>query len=281
MTSGRAVVGILHPGSMGAAVAAQVRGNGATVLWCSTGRSAATRHRAAEAGLIEVSSLGELVERCGVLFSVCPPAAAEAVAHEVAAHGFEGGVYVEANAVTPERVGRIAAALPGATVVDGSVIGSPPRGGKQPRLFLSGPGDAVGQVAALFDGTDVRTRLLGPEVGQASALKLAYTSYQKASRVLAALSYSLAADHGVEKELLEVAAGRSGSYLVETGYIAKTAARAWRWAPELVEAAELLEECGLPGEPMRGAADALLRWENERETELGLEEALARLHRPS
>src|SRR2546422_76472 len=85
------------------------------------------------AGLTEVSSLGELVSRGGILLSICPPAAAESVAGEVAAHGFEGGVYVEANAVTPERVGRIAAALPKATVVDGSVIGSPPRGGKQPR----------------------------------------------------------------------------------------------------------------------------------------------------
>jgi hypothetical protein len=131
----------------------------------------------------------------------------------------------------------------------------------------------------LFVGTDVRIRVLGSELGQASALKLAYTSYQKASRVLAALSYALAADHGVEDELLEVASGRQGSYLVETSYIAKTAARAWRWAPELVEAAELLEASGLPGEPMRGAAEALARWEVERDADLSLGEALARLHR--
>ncbi|PYC86599.1 phosphogluconate dehydrogenase [Streptomyces tateyamensis] len=278
MTGGQAVVGVLHPGSMGAAVAAQVRATGATVLWCSAGRGASTRQRAAEVGLTEVSGLGELVGRSQILLSICPPAAAEAVANEVAAHGFKDGVYVEANAITPGRVGRIAAVLPDATVVDGSVIGSPPRDGKRPRLFLSGPGDAADQVVKLFAATDVQARVLGTELGQASALKLAYTSYQKASRVLAALSYALAADHGVEDELLEVAAGRSGSYLLETGYIAKTAARAWRWGPELIEAAELLEECGLPGDPMRGAADALVRWEGERDAELGLAEALARLH---
>ncbi|GAA2126223.1 NAD(P)-dependent oxidoreductase [Kitasatospora saccharophila] len=268
---------MLHPGSMGAAVAAQIRQAGTTVLWCSAGRSEATRSRAVEAGLTELPSLGELVPRCEILLSVCPPAAAEQLAAEVAEHGY-GGVYVEANAVTPERVKRIASALPDATVVDGSVVGSPPRGGKQPRLFLSGPERAVDQVVRLFAGTDVRARVLGAELGQASALKLSYTSYQKASRVLAALSYALAADHGVEDELLEIAAGRSGSYLVETGYIPKTAARAWRWAPELVEAAELLEECGLPGEPMRGAAEALLRWEGARDAELSLVDALARLH---
>jgi hypothetical protein len=165
-------------------------------------------------------------------------------------------------------------------VVDGSVIGSPPRDGEQPRLFLSGPGKAVEQVMELFVGTDVRTRRLGVELGQASALKLAYTSYQKASRVLAALSYALASDHDVEDELLEIAEDRPGSYLAETGYFAKTAARAWRWGPELLEAAKLMESCGLPGEPMRGAAEALVRWAGERDADLRLEEALTRLHRP-
>ena len=37
MTGDQAMVGILHPGSMGAAVAAQVQDAGTTVLWCSTG----------------------------------------------------------------------------------------------------------------------------------------------------------------------------------------------------------------------------------------------------
>lgn len=278
MTVNQAVVGLLYPGSMGAAVAAQLCAHGTTVLWCSEGRSAATRRRAAWAGLTEVSGLTSLVERSQILLSICPPAVAEAVASEVAAYDFKG-LYVDANAITPERVDRVAVALPDAVVVDGSVIGSPPRDGKQPRLFLSGPGEGVEQMVGLFVGTDVRVRRLGIELGQASALKLAYTSYQKASRVLAVLSYAMASDHGVEGELLEVAEDRPGSYLAETGYFAKTAARAWRWEPELVEAAELLESCGLPGEPIRGAAEALLRWDGERDAELCIGEALARLHR--
>ena len=40
------IVGVLHPGSMGAAIAAQARRVGATVLWCPAGRSAATKQRA-------------------------------------------------------------------------------------------------------------------------------------------------------------------------------------------------------------------------------------------
>lgn len=108
--------------------------------------------------------------------------------------------------------------------------------------------------------TDVTTRLLGERVGQASALKLSYSAYQKASRVLAAVSYGLALGHGVDQELLTIADKRPGSYLAETAYIPKTAARAWRWAPELIEAADMLQEAGLPDDMLRAAAAILNRW---------------------
>ena len=40
-------IAVLHPGEMGAGVAAQLVSAGHRVLWCSAGRSAATRKRAA------------------------------------------------------------------------------------------------------------------------------------------------------------------------------------------------------------------------------------------
>lgn len=75
-------------------------------------------------------------------------------------------------------------------------------------------------------GTAVRTKELGPEIGQASALKLAYAAYQKTSRVLAALATRLAREHGVDQELINIASRRTASYLSEPEYIAKTAVRA-------------------------------------------------------
>ncbi|MER8188215.1 DUF1932 domain-containing protein [Kitasatospora sp. NPDC094015] len=261
MTSDQVALGVLHPGSMGAAVAACAVSAGSRVLWCLAGRSAATANRAEQAGLEPVAELPELLERADVVLSLCPPAAAENVAREVAGHGF-AGVYVEGNAIGPNRVRRIAA-LVGRTaraVVDGAVIGSPPVGGKHAKLFLSGPPAATALVTDLFADTAVSTPVLGEEVGQASALKVSYTAYQKASRVLAALSYGLAQHHGVEQALLDVAGKRQGSYLVETDYIAKTAARAWRWAPEMEEAADTLRAADLPDEVLRAVADTLQRW---------------------
>ncbi|MFF2749518.1 DUF1932 domain-containing protein [Kitasatospora sp. NPDC058048] len=278
----RPTVGILHPGSMGAAVAACARPGAERVLWCPAGRGAATLARAEQAGLEPVGVLGDLLAQADVVLSICPPAVAEDVARSVAAHRF-AGVYVEANAIAPDRMRRIAE-LAGTTaraVVDGAVIGSPPVGGKGTRLYVSGPEDAVSLVTELFTGSAVATPVLGKEIGQASALKLAYSSYQKASRVLAAVAFGAARAHGVDDALLDVAGKRQGSYLVETGYIAKTAARAWRWGPELDEAADMLSGAGLPDEVLRAASQTLSRWEECKDlAELTPDEALDHLTRP-
>ncbi|MFF3775747.1 DUF1932 domain-containing protein [Streptomyces sp. NPDC002232] len=274
-------VGILHPGSMGAAIAACAATNAAAVLWCETGRSTASQERAAQFGLTPVATLSDLLDRSDIVISLCPPAVAEDLARDVAAHRFTG-VYVEANAVNPERTQRIAALLtPDATVVDGGVVGSPPIGGKTPTLYLSGPALATERIEALFMGTAVQTAVLGTEVGKASALKLAYASFQKTSRVLVALAVGMAHEHGVDQELIEIASRRTDSYLSEPQYVAKTAARAWRWGPELEEAADALEAVGLPPEMLRAAATTLARWNDVKDDgELTLTDALNRLAQP-
>ncbi|MFD5473375.1 DUF1932 domain-containing protein [Streptomyces sp. NPDC127105] len=274
-------VGILHPGSMGAAVAACAATNAAEVLWCETGRSTASVERAAQFGLTPVATLAELLDCSDIVISLCPPAAAEDLGRDVAGHRFVG-VYVEANAISPTRAQRIAALLePDATVVDGGVVGSPPVGGKTPTLYLSGPADATERIEALFAGTAVRTAVLGTEIGKASALKLSYASFQKTSRVLVALAVGMAREHGVDQELIEVASRRSDSYLSEPQYVAKAAARAWRWGPELEEAADTLAAAGLPPEMLRAAASTLARWNDVKDDdELTLTDALDRLAQP-
>ncbi|GHF11869.1 hypothetical protein GCM10014715_79490 [Streptomyces spiralis] len=274
-------VGILHPGSMGAAVAACAAANAAAVLWSKAGRSTASLARAQQFGLTPVARLQELLDRSDIVISLCPPAAAEDLARDVAEHSFTG-LYVEANAINPERTKRIADLLgPDTAVVDGGVVGSPPVRGKTPVLYVSGPVEATERIEALFAGTAVRTMTLGTEVGKASALKLAYAAYQKANRVLMALATGLAREHGVDQELIGIASRRTTSYLSEPEYIAKTAARAWRSGPELEEAADMLASAGLPPEMPRAAATTLARWDDVKDaSELTLTDALDRLAQP-
>src|SRR5213075_43945 len=77
------VVGLLHPGEMGAAIGAVLRQRGTDVLWASAGRSEATAARAEAAGLTDAGSIGELGQRADVILSICPPHAARDVASAV------------------------------------------------------------------------------------------------------------------------------------------------------------------------------------------------------
>src|SRR6185437_8161873 len=97
-------------------------------------RSAATRERAAEAGL-DGCGWAEMAARSEVIVSVCPPHAALDVARQVA--GFRG-LYLDANAVSPATAGEVAAivAAGGADFADGGIIG-PPRWRRGPPGCIS------------------------------------------------------------------------------------------------------------------------------------------------
>ena len=138
MDAPQVTVGVLHPGAMGAAVAAAVRR--ARVLWCPAGRSAATAERARAAGLEPAADLAGLLDACDIVLSICPPAAAEDLASQVADLRYRG-TYVEANAISRERMLRIGDRITGAggRIVDGSIIGPPPVDGAAARLYLAGP----------------------------------------------------------------------------------------------------------------------------------------------
>ncbi len=156
-------IGLLHPGEMGAAVGECLVDAGHRVLWWPEGRSAATAARARSAGLTAADGgLAEVVRRSGVVMSVCPPHAALGIAREVA--GF-GGVYVDANAISPTTAREVAAIVEGggASYVDGGIIGTPPAAPGFIRLYLSGA--RAGEVARLFAGTDVDARVVGDGSG--------------------------------------------------------------------------------------------------------------------
>jgi len=99
-------IGLLNPGAMGVSVGASAKAGGHRVLWASEGRGAATRARAVEHGLEDFGTVGELCAASDIILSVCPPAAAEDVAHAVAATSFNG-VFVDCNAISPARMQRV------------------------------------------------------------------------------------------------------------------------------------------------------------------------------
>ena len=236
-------VGLLHPGEMGAAVGAALRARGTRVLWASKGRSVETRARAKAAGLEDVGSVEELA-RCDAVFSICPPHAAL----DVARSAEFGGLYVDANAVSPATAAQVGQAV--GEFVDGGIVGPPPLEPGTTRLYLSGA--EAERVAELFRGSALESRV----VANASAVKMAYAAWTKGTAAMLLAIRELARGEGVEEALLEE--WDLSQPKLRDGYeraLRSADAKGWRWVGEMEQIAASFEADGLPGGFHRAAAE--------------------------
>jgi 3-hydroxyisobutyrate dehydrogenase-like beta-hydroxyacid dehydrogenase len=270
-------VGVLHPGEMGASVAAAARRGGAEVVWASQGRSTATHARAVADDLQDVGTLQNLVKTSDVIVSVCPPGVAADVARAVANCKFSR-VYVDANAVSPETARKIAAIIEqgGATFVDGGIIGPPARSAGSTRMYLSGP--TARQVAPLFQDGPLEVIVLEGGAGAASALKVAFAAYTKGTAALLLAIRAFARTEGVETALVKewelTLPGLPGQ---SEGAVRGSARKAWRFVGEMQEIADAFKAAGLPDGFHRAAAELYRRLERYKDADQppSLEEATA------
>lgn len=251
------VVGLLHPGEMGAAVGQCLTAAGHTVLWASDGRSAQTAARATAAGLTDAGTPRRMAAAAAVIISVCPPHAALDVAWAV--HGFTG-LYLDANAISPgtsREVGQLITES-GGRYVDGGIIGPPPVIAGTTRLYLSGPDAAP--MRGLFAGTPLEPRIVTGTATAASAVKMAYASWTKGTAALMLAARALARADGVEDALLAEwslsqprLAGQSDRSALSG------AAKGWRWVGEMEEIAHSMAAAGLPDGFHQAAAEIFRR----------------------
>ncbi len=255
--SSNPVVGLLHPGEMGAAVGQCLTGTGHQVLWASEGRSQQTAARATAAGLTDVGTARQLAAEASVILSVCPPHAALDVAWAV--HGF-AGLYLDANAISPGTAREVAQLITGngGSYVDGGIIGQPPVPGTIARLYLSGAHASV--VADLFAGTPLESRIVdGPEFG-ASTVKMAYAAWTKGSAALLLAARALAQAEGVEEALLSEWATSVPDLAGQSERSAASGvSKGWRWVGEMEEIAHCMASAGLPDGFHQAAAEIFRR----------------------
>jgi 3-hydroxyisobutyrate dehydrogenase-like beta-hydroxyacid dehydrogenase len=238
------VIGVLHPGEMGAAVGGCLSQRGLTVLWASAGRSPTTAARAEAEGMLDVGTASEMSGRASVILSVCPPHAALEVARSVA--GFRG-IYVDANAVSPATAREVAQVVEkgGAGYVDGGIIGAPPRSPGDSRLYLSG--SRASEISDLFADTPLDAQVIGEEIGQASAVKMAYAAWTKGTAALLLAIRALARAENVEQALI-AEWQQSQPALTARPHVAARSAmeKGWRWVAEMEEIAATMSAAGLP-----------------------------------
>jgi 3-hydroxyisobutyrate dehydrogenase-like beta-hydroxyacid dehydrogenase len=243
---------------MGISLAASAQNSGCEVFWASEGRSEQTRARAEAFDLVDAGSLEELVGNCSTLVSVCPPHAAEKVAEQVLSSGFTG-LYVDANAISPQRATQIHETLTDGNVdfVDGGIIGGPAWEAGRTWLYLSG--EKAQAVADCFSAGPLETAIIGNAAGKASALKMCYAAWTKGSTALLCAILATAEQLDVWEELQQQWERNWPGFAEQTTKRARrVTAKAWRFAGEMDEISATFERAGVPG-GFHAAAGALYR----------------------
>jgi 3-hydroxyisobutyrate dehydrogenase-like beta-hydroxyacid dehydrogenase len=193
----RLTIGVVSPGAMGSALGRTWQFAGARVVGTLSGRSERTRSLAH--GLDLLPDLAAVVATSDVVVSVVPPGRARGVMSDVLAAARDAGVtplVADLNAVSPATVSELEALARshGVDLVDGAVSGGPPEAGGDTMLYLSG---GRAQVLADLASDGLRTRVVGAEVGSASAVKMCTASVYKGTTALWAQALQTAHAHGV------------------------------------------------------------------------------------
>lgn len=241
-------IAVIAAGAMGSAIAERLTRHGATVLTSLDGRGPKSRARAQAAGMHHVDDQRLVDEACMIL-SIVPPTEASALAGRFAARlgsAKHAPIFVDCNAVSVSTVIDIGRGLTdaGARLVDGAIIGLPPKGDEPgPAIYFSG--EAAGELADLSNyGLDIH--MVDGPVGAASALKLSYAGITK-GLVAIATAMILAADRAGAGAALKAELAASQPQLLTR--FARTLPdmypKAYRWVEEMHAIAEFIGD-GFP-----------------------------------
>ena len=257
-----ATIGVMGMGTMGAAVAEAFSGAGHRVLTDLTGRSAVSVQRAESRGIEVAGNLDQLAAACGIVFSIVPPEASTAVAGrfaEAVSGGTNRSVFVDANAVSPRTMTRLETICgdAGLPLIDGGIVGGPPREGYRPRLYLSGP---RADILAPFEGQAFDLKPIGGGIGRASAFKMAYAGLTKGLNALLVNQLLAAEGFGfLDAYCDELAFSQADLLKRAENSVPRLPADAGRWIAEMHEIGDAVSALGLTRGFSAAAADIMVR----------------------
>lgn len=199
----RLTVAVLGTGIMGAAMARSLAREGHTVrVW---NRSPEKAQAVEQEGITAVGSVREAVRKADAVLTVLFDAdSVLAVTDDIVDALRLDAVWLQVSTVGPEGARRIAKEVPQAheRLLDAPVLGTrqPAEDGKLV-VLLSGPKKAREKAAPVLEAIGSRTVVVGKEVGQASALKLACNSWVATVNAGTAQALALAQGMGVDPAL--------------------------------------------------------------------------------
>ena len=142
--------------------------------------------------------------------------------------------------------------------IDGGIIGGPAWTPNETWLYLSGK-DAD-KIIECFTKGSLGTKVIGGEIGKASALKMCYAAYSKGTTALLAAILAAAESFDVRDELYQQWDMDDSSFSEQVHRrTTRVTAKAWRFEGEMHEIASTLQEASLPDGFHKAAAEIYRR----------------------
>ena len=256
-------VGILMPGDMGHGCGKVLLDNGFNVFTCLSNRSERTKSLAKKSGIEDTDNIENLLNKVDIILSILPPEYAILQATIVNNVSIKNNIdkiitYVDCNAVSPETSIKIGDTLSqkNFNFVDGGIIGLNPiiEEGKT-RLYVSGE---QADKLKIMDGKGLVVKIIGNEIGKASAMKMVYASATKGTFALHAAVITASRKLNLFNEYIEELKYSKPSILeAMENMVPKIPLDADRWGGEMLEIAQTYEKINLTPKFHQGAADIM------------------------
>ena len=250
-------IGIVSPGDMGHAVGKQLINNKVSVITALDDRSNRTKTLAKEANIKDVGSLSSLVENSDLILSIIVPSQAMSFTKKIASilQKSDKSIYfAECNAIAPQTTKNISMLFKNtnATFIDSGIIGGPPSETYKPTFYTSGPDT---EPMSVLEESGIRVIKVGPEIGQASALKMCYAAMNKGTIAINIAVLTTAKMLGVYESLVTELGHSQNDVLQKMQKMNEIPTKADRWIGEMLEISNTFESAKVTGLFHKGAAD--------------------------
>lgn len=223
-------------------------------------RGDAVRAALAARGITAAADNASAVAGADLVFSAVTAKQVSAAGDATGPHLQPDQIFLDINSASPgaKRQAATAVTAAGADYVEAAVMSNvPPHGHKVP-MFLAGA--EAEKAAALMTPFGMDVKVVGPDIGQASSIKMIRSVMVKGLEALFVESLTAAHRAGVEDKVLE-SLGESFPGLDWRGkagyHLGRVALHAARRADEMEEVAETLRDIGVPPTMAEAAAKQL------------------------
>ena len=218
--------------------------------------------RAEAVGVRALSSPEEALQGAGLVVSLVTASSATDAACRAASALESGAVWLDLNSVRPETKRRIADTVEaaGGTMVEGVAMDTVPACGAKVPLLLCGPRSA--SLAATLTAAGMNATAIGPDYGLASAVKLCRSIVVKGMEAVLTEALFAAAGCGA-RDLVVASLTETFPTLdwraLESRFKERMTLHGIRRASEMLEAAAMLREMGLPDDLCAAIAESQSR----------------------